>query len=90
MSKFKEGDLVYYPGARTDKCTKVFQLEGCGYGRYPLGIRYDDGFSIQTFTAEGYYHITNKLPRLFHATPENKAKLEALYGMEFEKPPTAS
>ena len=85
--KFKVGDLVYYPV----QGTQVFQLEGNSNLHYPLTITFydddgDEGFD--TFTLEGFYIKTQKTPLLFHATPENKFKLEGLYNVEFENPPT--
>ena len=92
MSKeFKVGDFVYYPNENT----QVFRLEVCSdseiFKDFPFAIEfYDDNdneFSYHTFTIKGLANINDELPLLFHATPENKAKLEALYGVEFEKPP---
>ena len=88
MSKeFKAGDLVYYPA----QGTQVFQLEGNSSLYYPLAITFydddgDEGFA--TFTLEGFLSKTHKAPLLFHATPEMKAKLEDLHGVEFETPPS--
>ena len=88
MSKeFKAGDPVYFPA----KGTQVFQLEGYSGLYYPLAITFydDDGDKgLVTFTLEGFLSKTHKAPLLFHATPEMKAKLEALYGVEFETPPS--
>ena len=87
MSKeFKAGDEVYYPL----QGTQVFQLECYSGLNYPLDATFygDDGDEdFATFTLEGFLSKTHKVPLLFHATPENKAKLEALYGVEFEAPP---
>ena len=84
--EFKVGDLVYYPA----QGTQVFQLEGNSGLYYPLAITFydDDGDeNFDTFTLEGFYSRAHKAPLIFHATPENKAKLDALYGVEFEEPP---
>ena len=81
--EFKVGDLVYSPVHGT----QIFQLEGNSSLYYPLSITYydndgDEGFD--TFTFEGFLSRTHKTPLLFRATEENKAKLETLYGVEFE------
>ena len=86
MSKFKVGEPVYYPA----RGTQVFQLENYTGLYYPLIITFydDDGDEdFDSFTLEGFLSKTHKAPQIFHATPENKAKLEALYGVEFEAPP---
>ena len=85
--EFKVGDPVYYPA----QGTQVFHLEGNSGLYYPLAITFydDDGDeNFDTFTLEGFYSRAHKAPLIFHATPENKAKLDALYGVEFEEPPS--
>ena len=87
--KFKAGDLVYYPQGGTH----VFQLEGDSSLYYPLSVTYyenDGDVAFDTFTLEGFLSKYHKVPLLFHATEENKDKLEALYGVEFEVLPPAS
>lgn len=87
MNKFKAGDKVYCPHIST----QVFQLHNrSGSLSYPLGITYyDDGTErFISFTLDGFESKYYKTPQLFHATPEMKAKLEDLYGIKLEKPPT--
>ena len=92
MSKFDAGDLVYYP----DKGTQVFQLEHYdGLGPSPVCICFydddddgDDEPAMESFTSEGCLLSRVELPKIFHATEENHALLEKLYGKEFQKPPT--
>lgn len=79
--QFKSGDKVYYPPIYTNVltvCASEYTLP------YPIAI---DGFS---FTREGKFFKDSPLPPIFHATPENHALLEQLYGVEFEKPPAKS
>lgn len=77
---FKAGDEVYCPAMGED----IFVLDIDSYHRasseYPLSLR------DSTFTTEGLRHTTDKVPYIFHATPENKDLLEALYKCEFESP----
>lgn len=83
--EFKAGDLVYYPSVST----QVFLLEyyrDSGCGTYPLCIKFDKDVS-EPFTEEGLRYPTNVMPKLFHATLENQALLEQLYGMKFEPAP---
>lgn len=86
MSKFKADDLVYYPTMGT----QVFQLDECrGLDCLPICIRFDgDEGVFEAFTSTGLVHLTDQLPKIFHATEENHALLEKLYGKEFQKPPT--
>lgn len=86
MSLFKADDLVYYPTMGT----QVFQLDACrGLDCLPLCIRFDgDEGVFVAFTSTGLVHSTDQLPKIFHATEENHALLEKLYGKEFQKPPT--
>lgn len=86
MSKeFTADDLVYYPTMGT----QVFQLDACrGLDCLPLCIRFDgDEGVFVAFTSTGLVHSTDQLPKIFHATEENHALLEKLYGVEFEVPP---
>ena len=78
MNKFKIGDKVYFP----KESNKVFTIEDT-----ECTVSYPLRFGAITFTRDGRRHTRDITPSLFHATPENKAKLEALYGVEFEKPP---
>lgn len=86
MNKFKAGDLVYYPTMGT----QVFQLDACrGRDCLPICIRFDgDEGAFEAFTSTGFVYLTDQLPKIFHATEENHALLEKLYGKEFQKPPT--
>lgn len=76
--QFKAGDEVYYPSL--DFNIHVLALNEKN-GLYCLVIDNGDGISIN-----GKYLHTDKLPSIFHATPENKALLESLYKCEFEGP----
>ena len=78
MNKFKIGDKVYFP----KESNKVFTIEDT-----ECTVSYPLRFGAITFTRDGRRHTRDITPSLFHATPENKAKLEALYGVEFETPP---
>lgn len=84
MSNFNIGDKVYFP----EESTKVLTV--CANSRsprnydtenYPLDV---NGYSV---TLDGKIWVSKNLPCIFHATAENQAKLEALYGIEFEAPP---
>ena len=87
MSKeFKAGDFVYCPHIGT----QIFALEDNDSVNYPLCFTYynDGGYKVSiTFTLDGMEAKEYKTPQIFHATPEMKAKLDDLYGVEFEKPP---
>ena len=85
MSKFKAGDKVYCPHVGT----QIFTLEDNDSVNYPLCFTYynDGGYKVSiTFTLEGMEVKEYKTPQIFHATPEMKAKLDDLYGVEFEEP----
>lgn len=90
MSKFDAGDLVYYP----DKGTQIFQLEPYrSFMFFPVCICFDAGDDddesvVESFTSDGYLLVGHEVPKIFHATEENHALLEKLYGKEFQKPPT--
>jgi hypothetical protein len=79
QNEFKAGDLVYWPS----RGTSVFSTVGYNLQSYPLSIVDHD----TRFTVDGRFNKTDTLPELFHATPENKTLLDALYGVEFESPP---
>lgn len=81
MSKFKVGDLVYYPYENQ----KIFKLEKINNSIYSLQIRTED-FDYR-FSDDGFVASPYSIPLIFHATPENHKALEQLYGVEFEKPP---
>lgn len=77
MNKFKVGDKVYFP----IRSHRVLTVEGYyGDEAYPILV---GGY---TFTREGKYRMSDGLPAIFHATPENHKLLESLYGAEFETP----
>ncbi|MBC7752480.1 MAG: hypothetical protein H7Z73_12355 [Candidatus Saccharibacteria bacterium] len=79
MSKetFKAGDEVYCPSIDTE----IHPLIEGGFSEYPLAIK-----GIFDLTKDGFLHTFDIHPSIFHATPENKALLEALYKCEFESP----
>ena len=80
MSKFKEGDKVYFPS----ESNKVLTIIHNGNDpEYPITLI---GYTF-VFTVYGKYIDRDPVPVLIHATPENHALLEQLYGVEFEKPP---
>ena len=83
MSKqFKAGDLVYRPILST----KIYKLGATNSDS--LTIMSDGGKGC--FYPDGNYFTWHANPSIFHATSENHALLEQLYGVEFEKPkPTA-
>jgi hypothetical protein len=78
MPEFKVGDRVYCPVLGVS-VYKLAEFDSAGYplvvdGKItlrPSGLRCHDEFS----------------PVVFHATPENQAALEALYGVKFEDAP---
>jgi len=74
---FKAGDAVYCPTFNA----RIHVLHGKNGDLYKLIIK--DGTS---YDERGNEYTSDPLPRLFHATPENKALLEALYKCEFESP----
>ena len=74
---FKAGDEVYCPS----KDFNIHQLSSTvNSSTYPNRI---DNW---TLTNEGKLTPLSVTPTIFHATPENKALLEALYKCEFESP----
>lgn len=75
-NEFKVGDKVYLPSSDT-KVHVVGDYQGV---HYPLLVSGD------SFTSDGKCNTGDKHPRLFRTTKENHALLEALYGVEFEKP----
>ena len=80
MSKqFKAGDLVYRPILST----KIYKLGATNSDS--LTIMSDGGKGC--FYPDGNYFTWHANPSIFHATSENHALLEQLYGVEFEKPP---
>lgn len=79
---FQAGDKVYCPFLST----AILTITESPHLYYPIRINYSDSKN-KNFTSEGKYLDHDKLPSIFHATPENKAMLDALYGTEFETPP---
>lgn len=77
MSNFKAGDLVYSPTEGTD----VLEVIATDDLMYPIEV------GDKSFTECGMYHNTDHHPSIFHATKENQALLEALYGVKFDDPP---
>ena len=78
MNEFKAGDMVYSP----TEGTKVFTVEDRG-----LGFTYDLTIGNQTANRCGKIISSQNYPSIFHATKENQALLEALYGVKFDDPP---
>lgn len=74
--KFKEGDKVYYPPAGTE----VFTLEKQNLLGYSVCIP-----SECSFSEDGKRLFQDKLPSIFHANEGTRLRLNALYGVEFEK-----
>ena len=85
MNKFKPGDKVYCPKYSTSILRVDRNKSGYNSDIYPLEIAV--GINYDTLTNDGKIRTSDKQPILFHATPENHALLEQLYGVEFEKPP---
>lgn len=84
MSKeFKAGDKVYCP--KLSRKVLVPQETTEGFGYYPLTVSMNG--THYCFTSDGRYSTLDEVPSFHHATPENHALLEQLYGVEFEKPP---
>lgn len=75
--QFKAGDEVYCPKLGLKICT----LEKGIVNSYPIRINEHNSFSL-----EGKAVIVDSVQSIFHATPENKLLLEALYKCEFESP----
>lgn len=76
---FTAGDEVYCPPHDFNIHTL---LDNANSETYPLGLK-ELG---KSFTPTGRFQVGQLLPDLHHATPENKALLEALYKCEFESP----
>lgn len=76
--QFKAGDKVYFPTVSTsvlilkesDKDGRSYPFEVIGY----------------TFTKDGKLLTSDIRPSLFHATEENRKKLQDFYGERFEEP----
>lgn len=83
MSKFKAGDKVYCPKLSHKVVTLQETTENFGY--YPLTVIKNG--TTYCFTVDGKHNSLDEVPSLHHATEENHALLEKLYGMKFEAPP---
>jgi len=77
MKEFKAGQRVYSPTEGTD----ILQVISSDDAMYPIEV------GDKSFTECGMYHNTDHYPSIFHATKENQALLEALYGVKFDDPP---
>ena len=85
MNEFKIGDKVYFP----HKTTKVLTICRNSYiSEYPIIALADSVKYPWSLTIDGKVYVDDALPSLHHATPENQAKLEALYGVPFEPAPS--
>lgn len=73
---FKVDDYVYFPRVGN----KVYKLFGTDASNYPIGC------AEFTFTESGKILKEDHVPSIWHATEENRKKLEAFYGIEFAKP----
>lgn len=80
MSKFKAGDKVYYP----KRSRSVLTVYEDGLPSYPIHLQ----GRTEDFTRDGKSLEGDMTPSIFHATEENHALLEKLYGRKFEAPPT--
>lgn len=78
MPQFKFGDRVYCPVVGVGVYTVSAAVDGV---TYPIDV------GGCTFTADGRAIHKYVNPSIFHATPENQAALEALYGIKFEDAP---
>jgi hypothetical protein len=77
MPEFKVGDRVYFPMMGVG----VYLLNHTNSQEYPVGM------DEITFTNCGQNVAGWQVPAIFHATPENQAALELLYGQKFEDAP---
>ena len=76
MSKFKAGDLVYYP----TESNRVLTICESYNPKYPIKV------GGQIFTCDGKFVGDDAVPSIFPATPEKHTSLEQLHGIEFEAP----
>lgn len=79
MPTFKPGDKVYYP-TYSDRVYTVEKATTSASG-YPIAV------GNTYFTADGKFNGGNKVPLIFHATEENRTKLEELHGIKLEPAP---
>ena len=80
MNEFKAGMQVYSPTEGTD----ILQVIATDDLMYPIVV------GNRSYTECGMYHNTDHYPSIFHATKENQALLEALYGVKFDDPPLSN
>lgn len=76
--KFKAGDKVYFPAVSSS--VLILKESDAGGPSCPFEVM---GY---TFTVGGKHSPDNFAPALFHASEGNHKKLEALTGLQFEKP----
>ena len=83
MSKeFKAGDKVYCPPFGTNILTLVESASSNSF------LSFAQPNKLITITKDGkMWDAQGMVSGIVHATPENHALLEQLYGIEFEKPP---
>lgn len=81
MSKFKPGDKVYCPCIGTDLYT--LEVEPSIQGTLAISI---DDTSCLYVDEDGMNSKYDVLPCVFHATEENRKKLESLYEESFAAP----
>lgn len=77
MNEFKAGDMVYSP----TEGTRVLQIIPYNDSEYPIFV------GNKSFTTFGLHLCSDHCQSIFHATKENQALLEALYGVKFDDPP---
>ena len=78
MNEFKAGMQVYSP----TEGSQVFEVVWrSNVNTYQIGV------GKQTFTKNGMAFASQNHPSIFHATKENQALLESLYGVKFDDPP---
>ena len=75
MQTFK----VYYPSVSTS----VFTLEDSEDKDYPLFV--GAGVYCLHLIEDGRRDVYERVPRILHATEENRVKLSELFGVEFDK-----
>lgn len=75
---FKADDQVYFPS----RSTRVLTLDNSNDYLYPISTL------MGNLTEDGKIVDDDKLPSIYHATPETHELLEKLHGVKFEKPPT--
>lgn len=85
-NEFKAGDLVYCPTISNSILRVDFYQEDV---KYMFLIRDSNDDVKAAMTQHGKLYNSHHSPSVFHATPENKALLDALYapqGLTFESP----